>query len=784
MELLLERTDSDTQTLQLRDEHQQAIPPKNDGSWLLRGSAEEITNQITELSLVVENDAHAIGTFALRATATSELGSTGLRSETVTAAIGFTLEPDATPPRWTKQSSEGPTDPLVLKTFADFLSAELVDPREQLLYAIDLPDTEQELMITDRTGEEIGEREGQEVILTAEEWAVAMLRTEEANPQTVNMTVRALSEEVSIGLVAEADSTVNVNWQPTPLLQDEPEGLAITPDGVQRSGEPTSMSLALIWPDVAQSGQIQIDVPLGTEIEIEGLEGVVSHSKEIDVEVETDGETVLKKKQRFLFTVKAVGDQPIPSDLDLKVTSPETFDGEFEGNFELLSSVRNDLPSEGLNPDAFAADQNNGFVSRHASEWGTFFWDVAQVAKTPEFAPDADLRFDPHTGAIQIGLRRGASNSGSGYRNPAEALTLSVRNIPTGYTLAERVNGAYRAVGATDAFGTMTLFTLPAAAADSSAEVMESYTQLNNNNLFLVSIDGAPPLLTSDQALTLEVTALVDSDEPGGDSRSAAAQQKLNLVPFSNGTPPRLSQLVDPVILDLGSTGLKLTTLEQGVNFVMLPKEEAIPTAWLSSEANSGGQRNAAFLVVNDTSNDAENGDVKISSITELLSEFFEASGRQRSFASGSSALASLNSNGDQRLDAGDARWSDIKLWFDDGDAVRQDGELVGIGDVLSSIDLGSLKTLNEQPSWAKGTGNAVLRRLSGVNLDDPPSDLALYDIGLEVAPAGSKSPDLQLVVEGPLSLKESGKPAILTLKSPDSTTGETTWKASGKDAL
>ena len=107
-----------------------------------------------------------------------------------------------------------------------------------------------------------------------------------------------------------------------------------------------------------------------------------------------------------------------------------------------------------------------------------------------------------------------------------------------------------------------------------------------------------------------------------------------------------------------------------------------------------------------------------ISSITELISEFFEASGRKRSFASGSAALASLNSNGDQRLDAGDARWNDIKLWFDDGDAAREDGELVGIGDVLSSIDLGSLETVSDQPSWA--AGNAVLRRLSGVNLDGP----------------------------------------------------------------
>ena len=100
-------------------------------------------------------------------------------------------------------------------------------------------------------------------------------------------------------------------------------------------------------------------------------------------------------------------------------------------------------------------------------------------------------------------------------------------------------------------------------------------------------------------------------------------------------------------MLDLSGRGLKLTTLEEGVNF-MLPGAAAIPTAWLSPEANSGGQRNAAFLVVNDTSNDAENGDVTIGSITELISEFFEASGRQRSFASGSAALASLNSNGDR----------------------------------------------------------------------------------------------------------------------------------------
>ena len=113
------------------------------------------------------------------------------------------------------------------------------------------------------------------------------------------------------------------------------------------------------------------------------------------------------------------------------------------------------------------------------------------------------------------------------------------------------MNGGYRAVGATDAFGTMTLFTIPEAAANSTAEEMESYSQLNNNNLFLVSLDGDAPPLTGDQALSLEVTARVSSDDPGGDSRSDPTKRELKLAPFNNETPPRLSQLVDPVMLDL-----------------------------------------------------------------------------------------------------------------------------------------------------------------------------------------------------------------------------------------
>ena len=761
VELVIERVDQGAETLSLTNERDQDVATLSDGAWFLRGTAEEINQQLSQLTLTVPNDDHAIGTFALRTTATSELGNTGLRSEAISTAIEFSLDPVATEPRWLQQTSEGADDALALSRFADYLAAEPVDPREQLLYAIQLPETDQELLITDRSGDLIGTREGNQVLLSKDQWASAMLRTDAATPEPVELQVLALSSEPSTGLQA-ASSPQSLSWQPTPLLTDEPQALLITPDGVQRSTDTTSVSVALAWPEVARSGQLQIDLPLGSAVTLEGVEAQTS---------EVDG------KQRFVFTLQAGEAQPLPTQLDLKVSSPEVFRGSFEGSLELLSSIRSELPAGGLSAEDYATDQATALARRLTPL--NFSWDVAQVAQQPEFGADSDLRFNPITGEIQIDLRRGSSSSG--YRNPAEALTLSVRNIPAGYTLAERVNGTYRAVGATDAFGTMTLFTLPAAEADASPQAMGAFQRLNNNNLFLVSLDDDPAPLSSAQSLSLAVTARI-SDQPGGDSRSIAATRQLSLAAFSNGPPPRLDrgQQVDPVILDLTGTGLPLTSLDQGASFAMLPQADAIPTAWLRADANQGEQRTAAFLVLNDESNDATSGDVQISSITELLSEFFQSEGRQRTFASGSAALASLNSNGDQRLDASDEAWSKLQLWFDDGDAVSEAGELVAVGDVLSSVDLGSLQTLSEQPSWA--AGNAVLRRLSGVNLDAPPSDLALYDVGLQVAPAGSTD-TLHLKASGPLTLQENGDPIALEISSEDRGGDANNWQEE-QDAL
>ena len=157
---------------------------------MLRGTAEEVTTQITALSLVVEND-YAIGTFELRATATSELGGTGLRSESVTTEIGFSLEPETLHVDGCN-SREDPKDALDLGTFADFLSAELVDSREQLLYAIDLPETEREL---DYRSHRRRNRRPRRPKFSPQPSGPYMLRTEEANLQPVNLTVEPSAEK-------------------------------------------------------------------------------------------------------------------------------------------------------------------------------------------------------------------------------------------------------------------------------------------------------------------------------------------------------------------------------------------------------------------------------------------------------------------------------------------------------------------------------------------------------------------------------------------------------------
>ncbi len=753
--------------------------------WVFEGSSERIQSLVNELQFKVPNDNHAIGDFKIEISVQSKLGNTGLSSEVASQDVKFSLEPIANVPLWSDSSLTADTaslEPITLQSLGSLLQASSQDPREQLGYKIELPANRDDLLITDSQGNRIGTPEGSSVILSSTEWNEAILRSISNDLPIASLTMHAISSEPSNGMEAISQS-LNINWLPSPFLNEDPDINLELPIEVQRSGEETLVPIEFDLPKGTQSYKIVIDLPTGSKLKIDGLE--ISSTMRTGSEV---------KQSQFTITLQKQESVELATSLNMVVTSDESHRGDFDGNISMYASARSSLESISdlgeLNAD------REKLIASHLENIH-FSWQVAQVARIPEFSTgatvdgsDLNIEFDPKTGAITIPFRRGLSKNG--IRNPAESLTLSVKNIPSGYLLAEKSGESFKAIGASDAFGTMTLFSLPALADSTPTNVLEKFSSINNGNLYLVAIDDNPSDLNGAN-LELALTAQI-SNQPGGDSRSIPKTNKLIITPF-DGNPPKidaLQEFVDPLIIDFSSNNrLSLTTLAKdgsGISFAMIPRSPAIPTAWLSQDANSNGRKEAAFLVVNDKKNDPTEGDVNISSITELLSEYFQAENRQRSFSSGSAALESLDINKDGIINSDDSSWSHLQLWFDDGDAISQRSELSDISEFIKSINLGSLTTISEQPDWA--AGNAILRQLTGIKIDTNNEPTNLYDVGFRVAPGQSSPIDLKIEAiaakDDPketttyIKLQENGQPAALKLISEESSQ----WSEDGRDSL
>lgn len=133
--------------------------------------------------------------------------------------------------------------------------------------------------------------------------------------------------------------------------------------------------------------------------------------------------------------------------------------------------------------------------------------------------------------------------------------------------------------------------------------------------------------------------------------------------------PPR-----DPLIIDLGSDGIELTTLSDGVNFDLDRNGFAEKTAWIGTEDG--------FLAMDKNENGIiDNGG-------ELFGDrFIMENGRVSS--SGFEALISLDENEDGIIDSEDDAFSELFIWIDGNHNGRtENSELVSLEDMdIVSID-------------------------------------------------------------------------------------------------
>ena len=119
-----------------------------------------------------------------------------------------------------------------------------------------------------------------------------------------------------------------------------------------------------------------------------------------------------------------------------------------------------------------------------------------------------------------------------------------------------------------------------------------------------------------------------------------------------------LENKVDPLILDLGGAGAKLTNPHVSpVHFDMNNDGEKVQTGWSSPDEG---------MVVLDL-----DGNGKIDNVSELMSEYFGAelgsrdSPSKKTFDNAFDALRSLDSNKDLKFDNQDERWGDVRVWVD-----------------------------------------------------------------------------------------------------------------------
>lgn len=152
----------------------------------------------------------------------------------------------------------------------------------------------------------------------------------------------------------------------------------------------------------------------------------------------------------------------------------------------------------------------------------------------------------------------------------------------------------------------------------------------------------------------------------------------------------KVTSFEDPIVLDLGASGIDLVSAVDGVRFDLDADGTKDAIGWTNGEDG--------ILVVDlDGSGAIEDG-------SEVLSPDFA----DRDFATSLDALASLDDNGDGVIDANDSSYDDLLIWVDaNHDGVSQDSELANLLDHgIASIDVNATASngeINGQRILAEG---------------------------------------------------------------------------------
>jgi subtilisin-like proprotein convertase family protein len=175
----------------------------------------------------------------------------------------------------------------------------------------------------------------------------------------------------------------------------------------------------------------------------------------------------------------------------------------------------------------------------------------------------------------------------------------------------------------------------------------------------------------------------------------------INAV-VTNGLSASMTKnvFIDPLVLDLSGTGVKLTPIGAGVLFDIDNSGTQKRTGWTGD--------GTGLLVV-------DAGDGKITNASQLISEYYggqqgsKGAAGQRRFKDGFAALASEDKNSDLILDQTDPIWAKLKVWVDaNHNGVSDSGELKSLDELgITQFNL----TVSQAFSGELRDGNEILAK-------------------------------------------------------------------------
>ena len=209
----------------------------------------------------------------------------------------------------------------------------------------------------------------------------------------------------------------------------------------------------------------------------------------------------------------------------------------------------------------------------------------------------------------------------------------------------------------------------------------------------------------------------------GGEAMAHLINDLFNAA--QNWTPPRR----DPLTLDLDGDGLETVGTNMGIVFDHDADGIKTGTGWVAADDG--------LLVID------KNGNGAIDTGRELFGDGFMKSNGQLA-VDGFDALRDLDSNADGKVDAGDAQFSDLKVWRDlNQDGLSQNGELFTLNQLgIAAINTGNIEHNRTLPNGnqiadlgtyiktdgSSGTTGEVVGNMADINLANNPFNREFTD--------------------------------------------------------